>query len=70
MSLSQGARTVFDAHTHRQVRQIFNRFSYIYLAAQLLENRTLEDVTEAVLDHSSRLSRRYRWHGGRASMDV
>ena len=50
MSLSQGARTVFDAHTHRQVRQIFNRFSYIYLAAQLLENRTLEDVTEAVLD--------------------
>ena len=51
MSLSQGARTVFDAHTHRQVRQIFNRFSYIYLAAQLLENRTAEDVTEAVLDH-------------------
>ncbi len=51
MSLSQGARTVFDSHTHRQVRQIFNRFSYIYLAAQLLENRTAEDVTEAVLDH-------------------
>jgi len=51
MSLSQGARTVFDPHTHRQVRQIFNRFSYIYLAAQLLENRTAEDVTEAVLDH-------------------
>ena len=51
MSLSQGARTVFDGRTHRQVRQIFNRFSYIYLAAQLLENRTAEDVTEAVLDH-------------------
>jgi preprotein translocase subunit SecA len=51
MSLSQGARTVFDTHTHRQVRQIFNRFSYIYLAAQLLENRTTEDVTETVLDH-------------------
>ena len=40
MSLSQGARTVFDGRTHRQVRQIFNRFSYIYLAAHLLENRT------------------------------
>jgi preprotein translocase subunit SecA len=51
MSLSQGARTVFDGRTHRQVRQIFNRFSYIYLAAQLLENRPVEDVTEAVLDH-------------------
>ncbi len=51
MSLSQGARTVFDGRTHRQVRQIFNRFNYIYLAALLLENRTAEDVTEAVLDH-------------------
>ncbi len=51
MSLSQGARTAFDGRTHRQVRQIFNRFNYIYLAAQLLENRTAEDVTGAVLDH-------------------
>lgn len=51
MSLSQGARTVFDGRTHRQVRQIFNRFSYIYLGAQMLENREAEEVTEAVLNH-------------------
>ncbi len=51
MSLSQGARTVFDQRTHRQVRQVFNRFSYIYYAAQLLENRNAEDVTDAVLEH-------------------
>jgi preprotein translocase subunit SecA len=51
MSLSQGARTVFDGRTHRQVKQIFNRFSYIYLAAQLLENRNADEVTEAVLEH-------------------
>jgi len=42
-------------------RQIFNRFSYIYLAAQLLENRTAEDVTETRCSiTSSRLSQHYR----------
>jgi preprotein translocase subunit SecA len=51
LSLSQGARTMFDAKTHRQVRQVFNRFSYVYLGAQFLENRSAEDVTDAVLDH-------------------
>ncbi len=51
LSLSQGARTMFDQRTHRQIRQLFNRFTYIYLAAHLLENRTAEDVTDAVLEH-------------------
>jgi preprotein translocase subunit SecA len=51
LSLSQGVRTLFDQRTHRQLRQVFNRFTYIYLAAQMLENRTAEDVIDAVLDH-------------------
>ncbi len=51
LSLSQGVRTLFDQRTHCQLRQVFNRFTYIYLAALLLENRTAEDVTDAVLDH-------------------
>jgi preprotein translocase subunit SecA len=51
LSLAQGVRTLFDQRTHRQLRQVFNRFTYVYLAAQLLENRTAEDVTEAVLEH-------------------
>ena len=51
LSLSQGARTMFDQRTHRQIRQLFNRFTFIYLAARLLENRTSEDVTDAVLEH-------------------
>ncbi len=51
LSLSQGARTAFDQRTHRQVRQVFSRFSYVYHAAQLLENRTAEDVLNAVMDH-------------------
>ena len=51
LSLAQGVRTLFDQRTQRQLRQVFNRFTYVYLAAQLLENRTAEDVTEAVLEH-------------------
>ena len=51
LSLSQGVRTLFDQKTHRQLRQVFSRFTYVYLAAQLLENRTAEDVTDAVLGH-------------------
>lgn len=51
MSLSQGARTAFDPRTHRQVRQVFNRFSYVFLAAQMLENSMADDVTDDVLDH-------------------
>jgi preprotein translocase subunit SecA len=54
MSLSQGARTVFDQRTHRQVRQLFNRFTYIYLAAHLLDasaSRSADEVTDAVMDH-------------------
>ncbi len=51
LSLAQGARTLFDQRTHRQVRQVFNRFNYVYLAAHLLEDRDAEDVIEAVLQH-------------------
>jgi len=51
ITLSQGARTVFDQKTHRQVKQAFNRFSYIFLIAQLLEKATAELLTEDVLAH-------------------
>jgi preprotein translocase subunit SecA len=51
LSLCQGVRTLFDQRTHRQLRQVFNRFTYVYLAAQLLENRTAENVTDEVLEH-------------------
>ena len=51
LNLSQGSRTVFDQKTHRQVKQIFNRFSYIFLLAQLLDGREAEELTEEVLTH-------------------
>jgi preprotein translocase subunit SecA len=51
LSLSQGARTVFDQRTHKQVKQVFNRFAYIFLIAQLLDGLTTDQVTEDVLTH-------------------
>jgi len=51
LTLSQGARTAFDQKTHRQVKQVFSRFSYVFLIAQLLEEREAEHVVEEVLSH-------------------
>jgi len=51
LSLSQGVRTLFDQRTHRQLRQVFSRFTYVYLAAHLLENQAADDVTDVVLEH-------------------
>jgi preprotein translocase subunit SecA len=50
-TLTLGARTSFNAKTHRQERQMFQRFSYIFHAARLLEDRNEADVTADVLEH-------------------
>jgi preprotein translocase subunit SecA len=51
LSLAQGARTMFDQKTHRQVRQVYTRFSYFFLIAKLLEGQQPHDLIERVLDH-------------------
>ncbi len=51
LTLSQGTRTAFDQRTHKQVKQMFNRFTYIFYAAQLLENSEAETVVEHVMSH-------------------
>jgi preprotein translocase subunit SecA len=51
MSLSQGLRTAFDAKTHRQVKQAFTRFSYVFLTASYLQDLPENEVSEGVLDH-------------------
>jgi preprotein translocase subunit SecA len=51
LSLAQGARTDFDQKTHRQVKRVFNRFSYAFLIAQLLEGQPSDQVIEEVLNH-------------------
>ena len=51
LSLSQGARTAFDQKTHKQVKQVFSRFSYVFLIAQLLDGLESDQVVENVLSH-------------------
>jgi preprotein translocase subunit SecA len=51
LNVAQGARTVFDQKTHRQVKQVFNRFSYIFLIAQMLEDTNAEELSEDILVH-------------------
>ncbi|MFN2134930.1 MAG: hypothetical protein ACK2UK_03195, partial [Candidatus Promineifilaceae bacterium] len=51
MALSRGLRTAFDAKTHRQVKQAYTRFSYVFLTAGYLQDRPEGEVTEEVLDH-------------------
>ena len=50
ISLSQESRTGYD-QKHRQVKQVFPRFNYVFLIAQLLERQEAETITEDVLTH-------------------
>lgn len=69
LSLSQGSRTVFDQRTHRQLQQVFARFSYVYFAARLLENRAADDVTDAVLEHLERAESALQTAWGQGEFD-
>jgi preprotein translocase subunit SecA len=51
LALSQGLRTAFDSKTHRQVKQAYTRFSYIFLTAQYLQGRPEEEVIDEILEH-------------------
>jgi preprotein translocase subunit SecA len=49
--MPQGARSTFDRRTHRRVMQRTTRLVYTYLAAQLLEDRSQDEISESVLEH-------------------
>ena len=51
LTLSHGTRATFDQKTHKQVKQGYTRFSYVLLAAQLLDGREAQDINEDVMDH-------------------
>ncbi|MCE7905052.1 MAG: hypothetical protein DYG87_04535 [Anaerolineae bacterium CFX3] len=51
LSLSQGQRNVFDTRTHRQVKQVYQRFDYSFLASELMQEMPAEDLVEEILDH-------------------
>ncbi len=58
--MAQGTNTFFDAKTHRQVRQIFTRLHYIYLAGEILRNSDNQALEEDVLEHLQRAQRAQR----------
>ena len=49
--IAQGTSTYFDAKTHRQMRQVFLRLHYIYLASEILVNVPADQLEEQILDH-------------------
>ncbi len=51
LSLTQSTRPIFNQRTHRQEKQIFSRFNWVFLAAHLLDGREADDLVEEVLDH-------------------
>jgi preprotein translocase subunit SecA len=51
LSLSQGQRNVFDTRTHRQVKQVYQRFNYSFLAAELMQDMAVGDLVESILVH-------------------
>jgi preprotein translocase subunit SecA len=63
MMMAQGARTFFDAKTHKQIRQVFNRLHYAYLAGELLDQMGNENLEEDVLEHlqAAQLAQQRSW---------
>jgi preprotein translocase subunit SecA len=51
LTLSQGTRSMFDQRTHKQVKQNYTRFTYIFLAAQLLDGKDAQEINDDVMDH-------------------
>ena len=49
--IARGRRMVFNTKTHKQETQDFARFSYFYLASQLLEDKDAAELTAEVQDH-------------------
>ncbi len=66
LTLSHGTRAAFDQKTHKQVKQGFVRFSYVFLAAQLLENREALDIQEDVMQHLNLAEERLRTTWGQS----
>ncbi len=64
MDLQRGSRIAFDRKTHKRVSVATRRFSYIYLAAHLLEGREPADITEEVMLHLEEAMRALQTYWG------
>jgi preprotein translocase subunit SecA len=60
LTLAQGTRSAFDQKTHKQVKQVFNRFTYAFYAAQLLDGREKDSIVDEVMTHLERAEQALR----------
>ena len=51
LMMPQGSRAAFDKKTHRRVLLRTTRLNYIYYAAQFLDGRETENISQDVLEH-------------------
>jgi preprotein translocase subunit SecA len=63
MQMRQGARATFDKRTHRRVWERTTRLTFVYAAAQALDNREPEEITNEVLEHleGAQVAMRMAW---------
>jgi preprotein translocase subunit SecA len=66
--LAQGTSTFFDAKTHRQVRQVFTRLHYVYLAGEMLRNSDSQALEEDVLEHLQKAQQAQRRAWGESEL--
>ncbi|MCA2003037.1 MAG: hypothetical protein LDL51_14330, partial [Chloroflexi bacterium] len=69
LNLTQGVRAGFDPRTHKQVKQVYTRFSYVFLAAQALEGREADAIKEDVMNHLDEAEEALRAALGRAEYE-
>jgi preprotein translocase subunit SecA len=67
-AIAQGSRLAFDRKTHRQGRLSYNRLSYVYHAARVLENSQAKQVSADIIEHLTQARQglqllwgRYEW---------
>lgn len=51
MMMPQGSRTIFDKKTHRRRQMQTQRLSYIFYAAQFIDQEQPEEISRQVLEH-------------------
>ena len=51
VQIPQGSKAIFDKRTHRRVWRRTTRLTYVYAAAELLDNRPPEEIAQDVLEH-------------------
>ena len=68
LMISQGSNTSFDSKTHRQVRQVYTRLHYVFLAEELLANTSAAELEQEVLEHLQQAQQAQRRAWGQSEL--